>query len=211
MRIRRPSPAMAVAIAAVVLAGTGSAVAAVNFARNAGAVNHLSAVRASSKVKNAAGKLVATSPAGAHPGKFPNKFLADVPKVSNFAVALAVNDNTGGAPVDLGSSAIGKLTAACNDESTKAGVENPLATITLSNPNPGVVNFSRDTGSGNASVGSLAPATVNVLDIKGNNTFRLRVQQGATQTVFDGFVRQDGNGTGAAACIVAGTTELITP
>ena len=211
MRIRRPSPSMAVAIVAVVLAGTGSAVAAVNFAKNAGAVNHLSAVKASSKVKNAAGKLVATSPGGARPGKFPNKFLADVPKVSNFAIGLAVNDNTGGAPVDLGSSAIGRLTAACNDESTKPGIENPVTTLTLSNPIPKTVNFSRDTGSGNATVGTLAPATVHTLDIKGNNTFRLRVQSGLTQVIFDGFVRQEGNGTASGACLIAGTTELITP
>jgi hypothetical protein len=211
MRIRKPSPAMVVAIAALVMAGTGSAIAAVNFAKNAGAVNHLRAVKASSKVKNAAGKLVATSSGGGRPGKFPNKFLADTAKSTTFAFALPVNDNVGGAPVGLGSANIGRLTASCNDQSTKPGIEDPTVTLTLSNPTIGTLNFSRDTGSGNALVGSLAIATANSLAIKGNNTFRFRVQQNATQLVFDGFVRQDGSGTAAATCVIAGTTELVAP
>src|SRR2546423_12693479 len=209
MRTRTPSPSMAVAVAAVVLAGRGSAVAAVDFARNAGAVDGRSAVSASKKVINAHGKLVATARSGPHPGKFPNKFLADTAKTTQFALAPPVNDNAGGAPVGLGSSPIGNLTAACNDQAAKAGVENPSTTLTLSNPSPAVVNFSRDTGSGDPTVSSLAPGTVHTLGISGNNTFRIRAQQNATQGGFDGFVRQDGAGTAAATGGVAGTTEPI--
>jgi hypothetical protein len=211
MRISKPSPSMTVAVVAVVLAGTGSAVAAVDFARNAGAVDGKSAVSASKKVINSHGKLVATARSGPHPGKFPNKFLADTAKTTQFALALPVNDNVGGAPVGLGSSAIGNLTGACNDQANKPGVEDPTTTLTLSNPSPAVVNFSRDTGSGTPTVSSLAPGTVHQLTINANNTFAVRVQQNATQVVFDGFVRQDGRATAAATCVISGTTELIAP
>ncbi len=59
MRIRRPSPAMVVAIVALVMACAGTSIAAVNYASNAGAVDGLSAVRAGS-VDRAAGRLIAT-------------------------------------------------------------------------------------------------------------------------------------------------------
>ena len=138
MRIRKPSPAMVVAIVALVMAG-GSAVAAVNFAKNAGAVDHLSAVKASSKVKNAAGKLVATSSGGSRPGKFPNKFLADTAKSTNFVFALRRTGQRDNAPggANTAHATIGRLTMACNDQSTKAGIEDPTVTLTLSNPTIG--------------------------------------------------------------------------
>ena len=50
MRIRRPSPATVLSVVALVMATTGTAVAAVDFARNAGAVDRLSAVSAGSSV-----------------------------------------------------------------------------------------------------------------------------------------------------------------
>ena len=61
MKLKRPSPAMVVAVLALVMSMTGGAIAAVNFAQNAGHVDGFSAVKASKAGKQkAAGKLVAT-------------------------------------------------------------------------------------------------------------------------------------------------------
>ena len=46
MKLKRPSPAMTVAVVALVMSMTGGAIAAVNFAENAGAVDGYSAVKA---------------------------------------------------------------------------------------------------------------------------------------------------------------------
>ena len=55
MKFRKPSPAMAVSVAALVMASTGSAVAAVSFATNAGAVDHKSAGSATGTNDSVAG------------------------------------------------------------------------------------------------------------------------------------------------------------
>ncbi len=61
MKLKRPSPAMTVAVVALVMSMTGGAIAAVNFAENSGSVDGYSAVKASKAGKaKAAGKLVAT-------------------------------------------------------------------------------------------------------------------------------------------------------
>src|SRR5215208_4627351 len=61
MKPKRPSPAMIVALVALVMSMTGGAIAAVNFAQNAGSVDGYSAVKAKKAGKaKAAGKLVAT-------------------------------------------------------------------------------------------------------------------------------------------------------
>ena len=75
MKLRRPSPAMVVALVALVMASTGTAVAAVNFAQNAGAVDGKSAVRSSVTRSTAAGRLVATASRGLLKGRIPGKFL----------------------------------------------------------------------------------------------------------------------------------------
>ena len=64
MRPRRPSPAMVVAVIALVVALSGTAIAAVDYARNAGAVDGKSAVGAQASLGRAAGKLVATAADG---------------------------------------------------------------------------------------------------------------------------------------------------
>ena len=64
MKLRLPSPAMVVAVIALIVALSGTAIAAVDFARNAGAVDGKSAVGAKASLRSAAGKLVATSTGG---------------------------------------------------------------------------------------------------------------------------------------------------
>src|SRR3954467_7418717 len=75
MRIRKPSPSLVISIIALVMASTGSAIAAVSYARSAGAVDGRSAVGASSSLSHAAGRLVATASGGSHKGKIPVTFL----------------------------------------------------------------------------------------------------------------------------------------
>src|SRR4026209_1560964 len=74
MKLKRPSPAMAVALVALVMSMTGGAIAAVNYARNAGKVVGYDAVKAASSNRKAAGRLVATDEFG----RFPAKFLSGV-------------------------------------------------------------------------------------------------------------------------------------
>src|SRR3954462_358434 len=98
MRLRSPSPGTVLSTVAIVMASTGTAAAAVDFARNAGAVDKLSAVDAGASNNRAKGNLVATARGGSNPGQIPNKFLADVPEAQSFAVPLAVTDNATSAP-----------------------------------------------------------------------------------------------------------------
>src|SRR3712207_4708016 len=78
MRLRMPSPAMVVALIALVVASSGTAFAVVNYARNAGAVDGRSAVSAGSSLGHAAGNVVATARTGRDKGRIPNRYLADV-------------------------------------------------------------------------------------------------------------------------------------
>src|SRR5215211_2980520 len=121
MTFRKPSPAMVVAIIALVMAGTGSAIAAVKFARNAGAVDHRSAVKAASTLDRAAGRLIAARKTGRNKGKIPNGHLAQVPYTSTFSRVTQVEDNLAGAITPISFTPLGALTAACNDQSNQPG------------------------------------------------------------------------------------------
>ena len=82
MKLRLPSPAMVVAVIALIVALSGTAIAAVDFARNAGAVDGKSAVGAKASLRSAAGKLVATSTGGN--GKVTETQAAQVTKAANW-------------------------------------------------------------------------------------------------------------------------------
>src|SRR3954465_14088841 len=98
---RRPSPSLVVSIIALVFATAGTSIAAINFAKNAGAVDGKSAVGAASSSKRAAGKLVATANKGPLKGRIPARFL-EIPGVTGFvtgskqtfAQGIEVIDNT---------------------------------------------------------------------------------------------------------------------
>jgi len=207
MRIGRPSPALVIAIFALVMSTTGSAMAAVNFARNAGAVDRKSAVGAGSSTNRAAGKLVATARGGANKGKIPWKFLADVPKVDSFAVPFQVQDNAAGASTVLNSTSFGRFEASCQDQSTRTGVEDPRTVITFSNSTALPFNFARRVGNGNGTVGLLVPGTVDRFTINGSNTFEYQLQRAETLVLIQGAVRQDRPDPANGACFVWGTIE----
>ena len=211
MRIRKPSPALVVSIVALVAAMSGSAVAAIDFARNAGAVDHISAVRASSSLSHAAGKLVATARGGSHKGKIPGKFLANVPTSTTFESAFQVPDNANGAPVTLNAAAGGPLTASCNDQNAKAGVEDPSTTLSIADATSQTLNIASTVGGGAPTVTTLAPNALHSITINGSNTFRFQVE--AFHVVVDvvGQVRQDGRGTATGVCFVTGEVSTYTP
>ena len=212
MRLRKPSPAMCVAIAALVMASTGSAVAAVSFAQRAGAVDGFSAVGPRSSNKTAAGKLVATRRAGdPNAGKIPNKFLGQVTYATTFGRLAEVVDNSAGAPTPLNLSRLGLLSATCNDQAGQGGNEDPTSTITFSNNQSVNVNVARQVGAQGPTLELLAPSAAHSFTINGSNTFRLQVEYGLLNVIYEGQVRQDGRGTGAASCYVAGTAETFAP
>ena len=212
MTFRKPSPAMVVAIIALVMAGTGSAVAAVNFARNAGKVDGKDAVKASANRDRAAGNVVATRKEGVSKGKIPNKFLAQVPQAGTFNRISEVNDNQAGAITPASLSPLGLLTVACNDQdANQSGQEDPTTTVTFVNNLGAGVNYSHVVGQQPPVVVPQPAATQQSFTINGSNVFRIHVEANGVNAVFEGQVRQDGRDTAAASCVVVGTVETFTP
>lgn len=210
MRIRKPSPSLVISIIALVMASTGSAIAAVNYARKAGSVDGKSAVGASASLHHAAGHLVATARGGSHKSKIPVKFLANVPASTTFGrYAPVVDNNTGGSQV-LNASSLGTLSATCNDQDNRAGVLDPTTTLTFQSSGKSV-NFARSIGGANATVVPMAPNTSQTIVVNGSNTFHVQAESFGTDVIYDGQVRQDGRGSGTANCLVAGTAETFTP
>jgi hypothetical protein len=204
---------MVVAIVALVMSTTGGAIAAVNFARNAGAVDHLSAVKSSASLNKARGKLVATSKKGLHRGQIPSKFLdlSGVPRATTFAAGVPVTDNAVGGANTLHTSVFGRLTMSCNDQSNKVGVEDPTATIGFTNTTGNTVNVAHTIGGGNPVVSGLGAGTVDQFAISGTNTFRVHVEYGGVDVIYEGMARQLGQGTGDASCLVVGTAQTVSP
>lgn len=210
MKVRTPSPAMAVACTALFVALGGTSIAAVNYAKNAGAVDGRSAVTASSTTTRAAGRLVATNSKGPDKGRIPSRFLAGVPKATTFGAAVDVTDNATGAPATLGTApGIGTLTASCLDQDQKPGSEDPQTTITLTNSSGTTINLSKRVGGGNAVVVAQPASTVQTVTVAGSNSFELHAQNRGVDLVIDGVVRQDGRGTGAASCLFYGTFSVV--
>ena len=209
MRISRPSPATVISTIALVMATSGTAVAAVDFARNAGAVDKLSAVPASASNSRAKGNLVATARGGSNSGQIPNKFLADVPEAQSFAVPLAVTDNATSAAVDLGTTPLGKFAVACQDQSTATGTEDPRMQLTFTNTSGGDANIARRAGVSEANVGLLQNGTVDSFTISNSNTFRVHVQKDNVNVIVEGAARQDRPDPANGTCLVWGTVTVV--
>src|SRR5688572_749233 len=157
MRLSKPSPGTVIATVALVMAMTPVAVAATV---NADRVDGLSAVGASSSLNRAAGNLVATARGGSNKGQIPNKFLADVPAVTNYANAFTVEDNQTGATIDLAGVPFGRISISCQDQAAAAGTEDPRMVISFTNTSGGPVNVYRRVGVGDASIAVVANGTV---------------------------------------------------
>lgn len=214
MTFRRPSPSMIVAIIALVMATTGSAVAAVNFATNAGAVDGKSAVRSSVTRSFASGRLVATAAEGPNKGRIPSKFLDLSPTVrgtaSTFGQSFNVVDNQALAPAGIGNvPGIGSVTASCVDQNPQAGVLNPSTTLTFANGSGEAVNLMRRIASQDPIVEALPNGATHTFRILGSNTFELHLERRGINFAVNGVVRQDNPGTAAAACLVYGYSLTI--
>ena len=210
MRIRRPSPAMVVAIAALVMSTAGTSIAAVSFATNAGKVDGLDAVRAGSPDR-AAGKLIATARSGIRKGTIPNYHLSGVPHSDTFGELFQVPDNQTGGQVTLDESLLGRLSAQCSDENSNAGNENPTGTITFTATAVPSVNFARHVGNGSAASGNLQTNAATSFAIGGANTFRVHTELFGVNVVYEGFVRQVNQGTAEAQCLIVGTVQRMRP
>jgi hypothetical protein len=214
MKISRPQPATIISIAALVMASTGSAVAAVSFARNAGAVDGKSAVASGATLKHAAGRLVTTQKKGAGKGKIAQKYL-DVGGLANgststFGQSVPVPDNASSVPTQIGGiPGLGPLTATCADQDNAVGKGDPQTTITFANTSGSIVNQSRTIGGGNPAIGAVAANTQSSFTITGSNTFELHLQRLGGNYFVRGVIRQDGKGTSAAACTIYGFSLAV--
>lgn len=212
MRTRKPSPALVVAFVALIFAMTGTAVAAVSYASNAGAVDGKSAVGASSSTSHAAGRLVATAAGGSAKGQLPARFLAGVVQGTGqpFVQSVPVSDNANLAPVALvGVPGVGTLSAGCDDQAKNPGREDPLTVLSFTDQAGTPISFERTVGSGQPLVTTLEPNAVSTNQIPGSNTFSMNMQSGLTNLRIEGVVRQDGAGTADGRCVVYGAAVRI--
>jgi hypothetical protein len=209
-RIPRPSPAMVVALIALVMATTGTAVAAVSYAENAGKVDGKDAVFAGNPRSVVAGKLVTTNRRGASAGKFSTLYLPDFVggkgRADTFATSVGVNDNaTGTAQAVVSVPGFGTVTITCDDQAGAAGNEDPRTQVGFANSSGDIVNYARTLGTGAVDVRAVANGTTTTLTINGSNTYELNLQRFNRSLVVHGVAREDGRGTANGTCLNYGT------
>jgi hypothetical protein len=132
VKLRLPSPAMVVAVIALIVALSGTAIAAVDFAHNAGAVDGKSAVSARASLRSAAGKLVATQTGGDGKGQIPARFLDGVMRggTQTLSKYLPTVDNQAGRPTPLLIvPGIGRFDAQCDDVDPTPGTQTTRTSI----------------------------------------------------------------------------------
>lgn len=212
MRPRMPSPAMVVALIALFVASSGTAVAVVSYAQNAGAVDGKSAVSAKSSLKRAGGKVVATATTGRNRGRIPDRFVSGVMRggATSLTRYLRVADNSEGPVTALAIiPGIGRIDAQCRDQDPAPGIESTQTVITFTASDPGGVNVSRllgrDIESGRNAVvtTALKDQPMPILSFA-DSLFQL-VLQARDRTVFvNGASRSDANLTPDAKCLIFG-------
>jgi hypothetical protein len=209
MKMKRPSPAMAVAFLALVLAMSGTAFAAVNYARNSGAVDGKSAAGSGASNKRAAGKLVTTMAKGDDRGKIRQKYL-DLDGLargatSKFGKYLPVQDNQSLNPEVIGAVfGLGTLTASCFDQNATAGREDPATRVAFANQSGGVINVARTIGGGNPTVAEVPNGVETTWTVGGSSTFQLHIERFGVNYFVNGVVRQDGRNTDNGSCLMYG-------
>ena len=223
MRIKRPSPAMVVALIALVMSMTGGAIAAVNFAKNSGKVDGYDAVRAKSSNSKAAGNLVATYASGKLKGKLPFRFLsgaASTGSVSavadamargkNAARLIAVVDNSTTTPETVIDLELGAFQVSCFDQANQVGEEDAGTRLTLTNASGAAMNLSRRVGTTAPTIVTLENGTSDTFDVGGQNTFAVQLQGTGNKTVLvEGTARQINPDTADSACAVWATALIV--
>jgi len=198
---------MVVACIALFVALGGTSIAAVNYARNAGKVDGKSAYKAYRSNAKVAGNLVATKRTGINAGKIPHKFLANAPFGDGFGTLQLVADNSAGPSVLLSDTALGMLSATCNDQDARANREDPLTTIAFVNDTGQAINTSRRVGVNPGTISLQQNGETASMQIRGSNTFSFLVESFSTVVQVEGFVRQDGVDSANASCLVVGTAQ----
>jgi hypothetical protein len=203
---------MVVAIIALVVALSGTAVAAVDFARNAGAVDGKSAVSSRASLSVAAGKLVATASSGRGKGRLPGRFVDDVMRggATSLTRYLRAVDNTDGPVVPLAIiPGIGRLDAQCRDQDPTVGVKSTQTLVSFTASDERGVNVSRLLGSDIASsregvvFTALKDQPVPILQFA-DSLFQLTLQARNRTVFMTGAARPDLNRTASAACLIFG-------
>jgi hypothetical protein len=215
---------MAVAIVALVMSMTGGAIAAVNFAKNAGAVDGKSAVKASKAgKKGAAGKLLATMRRGDNRGQFPLAAVANaasqdsvedladqVARGKSNAQSIPVPDNQTTAAETLIDLELGDLQVSCTDQQANAGIENAATRIGVTNRSGGPVGLSRSLGNGAPTITTLENGIVHTFTVGQQNTFEIHLVGLGNRTVLvEGTAQQSGQGTADSSCVVSATAILV--
>jgi hypothetical protein len=203
---------MVVAIIALVVALSGSAVAAVNFARNAGAVDGRSAVSASSSLRHSKGKLVAAAGAGPSRGRIPGRFVSDVMRGGSTSITSymrAIDNQDGPVKALAVIPGIGRLDAQCRDQDPTVGIESTQTLVTFTGSELGGVNVLRLLGVDIAGsrdgvvFTALKDQPVPVLN-SSPSLFQLTLQARNRTVFITGAARPDLNHSASAACLIFG-------
>jgi hypothetical protein len=217
MRLRLPSPAMVVALVALVVALSGTAVAAVTYAHNAGAVDGLSAVRAGASHRRAAGKLVATTRRGRDRGRLPATYVAGVMRGGAKSLSSYVRtvDNQPGVPHRLLTVAgVGRMDAQCADADPTPGTATTRTTVTFTASAREGVNVSRllgrDVEAGARPNVFTAPAgqAVTILP-SADGLFQVLLGSRGRSVLVIGAARTDSAPGPRAACLLWGTAFTV--
>jgi hypothetical protein len=217
VKLRLPSPAMVVAVIALIVALSGTAIAAVDFARNAGAVDGKSAVGAKASLRSAAGKLVATSTGGSGKGRIPARFLDGVMRGGTMTLSkyLRTTDNQAGRLTPLLIvPGIGRFDAQCDDVDPTPGTQTTRTSINfIASPSAGV-NVSRllgrDIGAGQRPQVFSAPKgqPVSIL-ASADGLFEVIMQAKSRSVLITGAARTDNAPGPQAACLIWGTAFRV--
>jgi hypothetical protein len=217
VKLRLPSPAMVVAVIALIVALSGTAIAAVDFARNAGAVDGKSAVGAKASLREAAGKLVATATGGDGKGQIPARFLDGVMRGGTMTLSkyLRTVDNQAGRPAPLLIiPGIGRFDAQCDDVDPTVGTQTTRTSVNFTASVAQGVNVSRllgrDIGDSQRPAVFSAPKAqpVSIL-ASADGLFEVILEAKGRSVLVAGAARTD-NGPGPqAACLIWGTAFRI--
>jgi hypothetical protein len=202
-----PSPAMVVALIALVMTSTGTA-AAITVA-NSDRVDGIHAVPAGASLKRAAGKLVATNKSGSARGQIPGKYLDTSNLVSGHGFVQVfganidvVDQNATAAQALIRIPFFGSLTVQCLDENAAVGRENPRSAVTFTNQSGNVIALAR---TGSSGVGSrftdLPPNAVDTFALSSAHTYEYNLQSpGGVNVLIHGVVNQLAVNTATARC-----------
>jgi hypothetical protein len=217
VKLRLPSPAMIVAVIALIVALSGTAIAAVDFAQNAGAVDGISAVSARASLREAAGKLVATANGGEGKGQIPARFVDGVMRGGTASLSKylrTVDNQPGRATPLLIVPGIGRMDAQCDDVDPTPGTATTRTSITFTASVAQGVNVSRLLGRDIAAaqrpdVFSAPKGQPVPIIASADGLFEVVMEAKGRSVLITGAARTDNAPGPKAACLIWGTAFRI--